>query len=244
MRIFTPGDELPMAGHPTIGSTFALAHEGTIPPGQDRFRLRARRRPDAGVARMGWRQAVVRLDDATPAVVRRRSRRIAAAWSAAIGVEEGDLAPDLPLQVVSCGVPFLFVPLRSRAAVDRVSIDRHALTRCYAKAGIEELPVFVFTTDGAGMNGAVPRRSTAACWRPASASPRIPPPAAPAVRSDATWCTTASCRRGGPRHRQPAGCRDGRPSRIHISIDARDGGITRVRVGGRSVLVGEGELYR
>ena len=30
MRIFTPGVELPMAGHPTIGSTFALAHEGVI----------------------------------------------------------------------------------------------------------------------------------------------------------------------------------------------------------------------
>ncbi|HTH04126.1 MAG TPA: PhzF family phenazine biosynthesis isomerase, partial [Vicinamibacterales bacterium] len=30
MRIFTPGEELPMAGHPTIGSTFALAAEGTI----------------------------------------------------------------------------------------------------------------------------------------------------------------------------------------------------------------------
>ena len=33
MRIFTPGEELPMAGHPTIGSTFALAAEGTIPSG-------------------------------------------------------------------------------------------------------------------------------------------------------------------------------------------------------------------
>jgi trans-2,3-dihydro-3-hydroxyanthranilate isomerase len=34
----------------------------------------------------------------------------------------------------------------------------------------------------------------------------------------------------------------GRPSRIHISIDAKDGGISRVRIGGRSVLVGRGEL--
>ena len=33
MRIFTPGSELPMAGHPTIGSTFALAHTGVIAPG-------------------------------------------------------------------------------------------------------------------------------------------------------------------------------------------------------------------
>src|SRR4026209_1556171 len=33
MRIFTPGEELPMAGHPTVGSTFALAAEGTIQGG-------------------------------------------------------------------------------------------------------------------------------------------------------------------------------------------------------------------
>src|SRR5918996_3174710 len=37
MRIFTPGSELPMAGHPTIGSTFALAQSGVIRPGADRF---------------------------------------------------------------------------------------------------------------------------------------------------------------------------------------------------------------
>ena len=35
MRIFTPGSELPMAGHPTIGSTFALAIEGTIRRGRN-----------------------------------------------------------------------------------------------------------------------------------------------------------------------------------------------------------------
>src|SRR5262245_28168628 len=37
MRIFTPGEELPMAGHPTIGSTFALVAERLIPKGRERF---------------------------------------------------------------------------------------------------------------------------------------------------------------------------------------------------------------
>src|SRR5206468_8782164 len=37
MRIFTPGDELPSAGHPTIGSTFALARGGVIAEGRERF---------------------------------------------------------------------------------------------------------------------------------------------------------------------------------------------------------------
>src|SRR6185503_19676533 len=37
MRIFTPGEELPAAGHPTIGSTFALARAGVIDAGRERF---------------------------------------------------------------------------------------------------------------------------------------------------------------------------------------------------------------
>ncbi len=37
MRIFTPGEELPMAGHPTVGSTFALARAGVIEGGRERF---------------------------------------------------------------------------------------------------------------------------------------------------------------------------------------------------------------
>ena len=141
-----------MAGHPTIGSTFALAHEGTIPPGQTDFVFelasaprRCRSNGLATALSFAW------MTQLLPSFGEIASDR--AAWSAAIGIEEGDLAPGLPLQVVSCGVPFMFVPVASRAAVDRVSVDRNALTRCYAKAGIEELPTFFFTIDGAGGNG-------------------------------------------------------------------------------------------
>src|SRR5919109_3324322 len=34
MRIFTPGSEMPMAGHPVVGSTFALARSGRIERGR------------------------------------------------------------------------------------------------------------------------------------------------------------------------------------------------------------------
>ena len=53
LRIFTPRRELPMAGHPTVGSTFALASEGLIGPGP--ARLRARHRSDVGVVGVGRR---------------------------------------------------------------------------------------------------------------------------------------------------------------------------------------------
>jgi trans-2,3-dihydro-3-hydroxyanthranilate isomerase len=243
MRIFTPGSELPMAGHPTIGSTFALAHEGTIPAGQTDF-----------VFELGVGPTPVSLEWAGDALSFAWMTQLLpsfgevapdrAAWAAAIGIEERELVADLPLQAVSCGVPFMFVPITSRAAVDRVAIDRSALARCYARAGIEELPTFFFTMDGAGENGSSAQ----------TVYSRMLAPGFGITEDPATGGASG-----------PLGCylvhydivpseaaRDivslqgvamGRPSRIYISIDARDGGISRVRVGGRSVLVGHGELY-
>ena len=55
LRIFGRGGEMQFAGHPVIGSTFALADEGVITAGQGRGHLRTRHRPDAGGARVGRR---------------------------------------------------------------------------------------------------------------------------------------------------------------------------------------------
>ena len=53
MRIFTPSTELPIAGHPTIGSTFALARAGVIAPDRDQFVFGLGVGPDAGGTRPG-----------------------------------------------------------------------------------------------------------------------------------------------------------------------------------------------
>ncbi len=146
MRIFTPGEELPMAGHPTIGSTFALAIEGTIARGRAGFVFELGVGPtpvslewDKSGLSFAWMTQPLPafgtvLDDRT-------------AMATALGISEGSLATGLPIQVVSCGVPFLFVPIGTRAAVDEVAIDRRALVRACEAAGINELPVFLFTTE-------------------------------------------------------------------------------------------------
>jgi trans-2,3-dihydro-3-hydroxyanthranilate isomerase len=243
MRIFTPGSELPMAGHPTIGSTFALAHEGTIPPGQTDFVFELGVGPTpVSLEWVGNALSFAWMTQLLPAFGEIASDR--AAWAAAIGIDERELAPDLPLQVVSCGVPFMFVPIASRAAVDRVSIDRTALARCYAKAGLEELPAFFFTTDGAGQNGDSAETVYSRMLAPGFGIGEDP---ATGGASGPLGCylvhyeVVPSERAGDIVSLQ--GVAMGRPSRIYISIDARDGGISRVRVGGRSVLVGHGELY-
>ncbi len=55
MRIFTPGAEMPIAGHPTIGSTFALARAGVIAAGSERFVFGLGAGPTP--VRLTWREA-------------------------------------------------------------------------------------------------------------------------------------------------------------------------------------------
>jgi PhzF family phenazine biosynthesis protein len=153
MRIFTPGEELPMAGHPTIGSTFALAAEGTIARGRTDFVFELGVGPTpVSLEWKGGDLIFAWMTQQLPKFGGIISDR--AALATAIGVASSDLSDGLPAQVVSCGVPFLFVPLVSRQAVDGVSIDRNALARCYRDSGVEEVPTFFFTTAGRPEEGA------------------------------------------------------------------------------------------
>src|SRR5687767_11711618 len=146
IRIFTPEEELPMAGHPTIGTTFMLAAIGRIAAPQPQVVLDLKIGPTAvdlvwdanGRLEFAWmNQRVPEFgtplrDDLRPALAR------------ALNLTEADLL-HLPLQTVSSGVPFFFVPLVSEEAVDRASADRLALADLFARAGEQQTrPVFVF----------------------------------------------------------------------------------------------------
>src|SRR4051812_29219880 len=152
MRIFTPGEELPMAGHPTIGSTYALVHEGAIPRGTREFVFGLGVGPTP--VSLDWRGDAldfVWMTQKTPGFLGRVEDR--RGFAAAIGVEEQDLVPGLPIEAISCGVPFLFTAIASRAAVDRVSVDRRAYAAACTAAGIQDFPLFAFTTDRTGAAG-------------------------------------------------------------------------------------------
>jgi trans-2,3-dihydro-3-hydroxyanthranilate isomerase len=240
MRIFTPRTELPMAGHPTIGTTFALALEGTIAAGRESFVFELGVGPtpvslewNAGTLAFAW---MTQKPPEFGAVVADR-----AALAAATGVSAADLIPGAPIQVISCGVPFLFVPLATRAAVDAATIDRRSLTRCFEAAGMTEFPTFFFT----------PERSSAA--DDSTAYSRMLSPAFGIAEDPATGGASGplACYllRYGLVTPDTAramvslqGVAMGRPSRIHMSLDSDGDRITRVRVGGQSVLVGRGEL--
>ena len=241
MRIFTPGEELPMAGHPTIGSTFALAAEGTIARGRTDFVFELGVGPTpVSLEWKGGDLIFAWMTQQLPKFGGIISDR--AALATAIGVASSDLSDGLPAQVVSCGVPFLFVPLVSRQAVDGVSIDRNALARCYRDSGVEEVPTFFFTTAGRPEEGA----AQTVYSRMLAASFGIAEDPATGGASGPLGCyllhykvVSADAARN---ILSVQGVLMKRPSRIYISIDNRDGVISRVRVGGRSVMVGHGEL--
>jgi trans-2,3-dihydro-3-hydroxyanthranilate isomerase len=237
MRIFTPATELPMAGHPTVGSTFALAAEGAIVAGRDRFVFELGVGPTP--VSLEWkdgRLAFAWMTQPLPSFGHTIEDR--AAFAAALGVGHTSLVAHLPAQVVSCGVPYVVVALVSREAVDAVSIDRRALARCYEAAGLPELPVYFFTTQGDGEETVYSRML----------APGFGIAEDPATGSA---CGPLGCyllRHGvvTPEHARHLLTLQGvamqRPSRIHISLDTRDATITRVQVGGQSVLVGRGEI--
>ena len=239
MRIFTPGEELPMAGHPTIGSTFALAEEGVIAPGQSDFVFGLGVGPTP--VSMDWKGNTLDfawMTQRNPVFGAEITDRDG--FARAIGVAAGDLASS-PVQIVSCGVPFLFAALASRRAVDGVSIDRRAFADACKAAGVEELPVFLFTADRAGSTG-----DEAVYSRMLAPGFGIAEDPATGGASGPLGCYLFKYR-VVPRERLARvislqGVQMRRPSRIHISIDANGEEITRVRVGGRSVRVGDGRL--
>src|SRR5262249_39201417 len=134
-------------GHPTIGTTFALAREGWIPVGRSEITLalgigptRVRLEWDARGLRFAWMVQPLPVFGATSTDLQ--------SLATALGIQEADIRDTgLPVQEVSSGVPFLYVPLATRRAVDAVVTNHQALTRFFQSSGLAETGVFVFSIE-------------------------------------------------------------------------------------------------
>jgi trans-2,3-dihydro-3-hydroxyanthranilate isomerase len=242
MRIFTPSIEMPMAGHPTVGSTFALAVVGVIERGRTRFTFGLNVGPTpVDLEWDGGRVAFVWMTQARPEfgpVVDDRAQ-----VAASIGLSESDLQERLPLQQVSCGVPYLMVPVRDRAAVDRATPDPAALSHLPAFPSSHPA-VFVFAFEGVRLK---------ADSTPSEAYSRMFAPALGVFEDPATGSASGplgcylvkhGCVAGDEPQRivSNQGVKMGRASRIHIAITRAADVITDVKVGGEAVLVARGEF--
>jgi trans-2,3-dihydro-3-hydroxyanthranilate isomerase len=239
VRIFTPSQELPMAGSPAVGTTFALAGAGRLRAGADKAVLGL----GAGPTTVGleWGQNGLRfawMKQPIPTFGPIVTDTVEVA--AALGIQPRDLASgNLPVQVASSGLPFLYVALNSRAAVDTAALDRAKLCALLGALDLEELPVFVFSPEPVDDATTVYSRMFA----PVFGIPEDPgtgsacgPLGAYLLKYKAVSDTIAS------RLVSLQGVRMGRPSRIHIALSSRAGVLEGVQVGGEAVVVGEGTI--
>ena len=239
MRIFTPGREMPMAGHPTVGSTFALALAGVIPPGRQRwvFGLNVGPTP-VDIDWAGGRPVFVWMTQRRPVfgpVVADVEAAARAAGLDAAAVR----AAGLPVQEVSCGVPFVFIPLARRADVDAAAPNLDGFERLCEAAGVDNHAMFVFSREP-GPDGATVYSRMFAPGLGVFEDPATGAASGPLGCYLVKHGAVPPERAGSILSLQ--GVKMGRPSRVHIAIGVEGGEITRVQVGGEAVLVGEGYL--
>ena len=239
-RIFTLSEELPMAGHPTIGTTFVLAALGRIKAPQARLMLDLKIGPTAvdlewgadGRLTFAWMtQKLPEYGAALPDALRPDLAR-------ALGLEASDLLP-VPMHTASSGVPFFYVPLVSDEAVDRAWADRGKLADLFQRSGEERpRPVFVFARS----------RRDGVTFYSRMFAPEFGIAEDPAT-GGASGPLGAYARTHGLVTDDEAramvslqGAKMLRPSWISIALDIRDGTLERVRIGGHAVIVGSGEI--
>ena len=217
IRIFTPGTELPFAGHPTLGSAFVL--------GGPLQKIVIRLETGAGVV---------------PVELERQGAEIVFGWMeqpiprwktferteellAALGVQ-GSL---LPIEEYDLGPSHLFVELDSAAEVAALEPDFAALGRV-TSAGAN-----CFARDGSG-------------WKTRAFFGDLGISEDPATGSAAGPLAVHLARHGriafGAEIAIEQGTEIGRPSMLYARVEGRDGTASRIEVGGAAVIVARGEF--
>lgn len=234
LRIFGPANEMQFAGHPVIGSAFALADEGVIAAGRKEFTFGLGIGPT--LVELEWQEDRLRFAWMTQQKpVYGPTLNAPGPLVAALGLDASAIVAGKPPQEVNCGSAFFMVPLASRAAVDQVVVDRRAVAAVFEAAKITSRGLFIFSTEPGADGATVYSRMMGANEDPATGSASGP-----------LGCYLVKHGLVAPEKAgtivSSQGVKMGRPSRIHIKLDMSGSEVTRVRVGGTSVLVGEGVL--
>jgi len=239
VRIFTPGGEVPFAGHPTVGTAVVLAATGEIAAGDGETRIVF----EEGVGAVpvvlrdvhaggGWAQlSAAKLPELGPPVPSR------ATLARMLGLATEDvLATSERPQAVSCGLPFLIVPMASVAAVSRarVNVERWEETLANAWASM----IWMYAADPEGGD----RHYRARMFAPGINVPEDPATGSAAVTFAGYLAARSRVRNGTLAWTIDQGVEMGRPSRLEIEADKVDGAIMALRVGGSAVLVSEGTM--
>jgi trans-2,3-dihydro-3-hydroxyanthranilate isomerase len=241
VRIFTPTREVPFAGHPVVGTHWALAHLGWVgirePVTEVRFELGVGVLPadlhvaDGQVKKVVMTQAKPEflgiLDDVTD-------------LAEGLGVPRKAITDTgLPVQVVSTGYPQMMVPIRFLSEVQALGAEKlnvAALGRACRTAQTDCVMVFTFETERPDSTVHV------RMFAPLLGVPEDPATGSANGGLGAYLVHHRAVPSEGPTVHivSEQGKELGRPSTLYVEVDRVGDEITTVRVGGQVVLVAEG----
>ena len=227
VRIFTTQEELPFAGHPTLGTASVLKQHAPGLLNNDTIRLAltvgpipVRFKPGTLFGEMTQRDPEFR-DELDPAEVARLC-----------GLNTDDLHPTVPPQVVSTGTAFAIVALRSHQALVRLRVDQEPATRYLRGHG------------GRWFYVMGPTGSDAPAWRARMQFYGGEDPATGSAAGCAiSYLVGHKIVAAGQQIHVQQGVEIGRTSDLFLAADALDGRVTNVRVAGSTVPVAKGTLF-
>jgi len=239
VRIFTPGREMPFAGHPSIGTAHALVEEGKISLKEQLTTVR--QEVAIGVLPIEIEQAtgrgrIITMTQGKP--VLGRTMTDVQDLAQALGISRDEISSDeLPVQVSSTGLNQLMVPLRSLERVAALAPDFERLKAFERRYQLEGCYVFV-------LKASDPKASVHARFFIPSAGV----PEDPATGSAAGALGAYLAANGVFGSKTPVsfnieqGSEIGRPSLITVTVHQNRGIPNLVKVGGTAVTVLNGEI--
>lgn len=232
VRIFTPTQEIPFAGHPNVGTAAVLA--SLTAAGKADFVL------DEDVGTVGVTATVdgsrgfAELTLEKPAETQPEDFA-PARLAAMLSIPEGKVGPLAPWSM-SVGLPFFCVPLADRAAVAEARLDL-AVWEQVLPPGVWSRDVYAVAGDFAP-GGALKARM----WAPADGVPEDPATGSAAAALAGSLAARLPAPDGMFAWTIEQGAELGRPSLINASAEKRDGKVVAIRVGGGVAIVGEGQF--
>jgi trans-2,3-dihydro-3-hydroxyanthranilate isomerase len=242
LRIFTPTQELPFAGHPVIGTFYLLAQLGRVPLTGAVTRLLYE--CNIGLFPVELRGAAKQIEHVVMSqpkpefLDRVEDEADFYKLALSLGLPKYAVAEaKSPIEVVSTGLPVLILPIRTLTAIRSIRPDPSAITDLCGRFGANG--IMVFTTVTVEPDSTVHTRMFA--------------PAIGILEDPATGSASGALGAYLVHHRiidvkptseivSEQGYEIERPSRILIQVDSSDGVIQEVKVGGECVMVVEGEL--
>jgi len=239
LRIFTPAAELPFAGHPTIGAAHTLATLG-------RFPLRGAETKIVFEEGVGPVPVLIRATDGKPTFAQLTAAQAPeigpptpgrSTIADVLGLEAADIQGGMTApQGVSCGLPFLIVPLKDRDAVRRAHVRMDHWESSVKSYWAPQMLVFSRDAEREGADLHV------RVFVPGLSVPEDPATGSAATALGAYLAARDTQTDGTLRWVAEQGVEMGRPSALEIVVEKMGAEIRSVKVGGETVMVSEGEI--